>query len=79
MPNTEKALSEVWVVQTRDGGEANLWIVGAESEDEARDMVARNIGTTIVAVRSIRNPNHIALGELRLAPVGWTHDGRQSG
>ena len=66
MPNNDRAPAEVWMVQTRSISGSNLWIVGGESEAQARDMVDRNIGLSIVAAWPVANTSHIAIGELRL-------------
>jgi len=56
------------MVQTQCQSGSNLWIVGAESETQARDMVERNIGLPIISIWATDNARHIAIGELRLAP-----------
>ena len=66
MPNNDRAPAQVWMVQTRSINESNLWIVGGESEEQARDMVDRNIGLSIIAAWPVANTSHIAIGELRL-------------
>jgi hypothetical protein len=54
------------MVQIDDVDGANLWVVGAENEQEARDMVDRNIGLPILSIWATENTRHIAIGELRL-------------